>query len=110
VDSVWLTGDPGGMRALAGTLRSFANAVETYRSAGESGVASMTFEGPAGSAFVERLGRSTRSLADAVTQLQGLASSLDGAATKVEQAQAEQRREEERRREEALRENRRVPV
>jgi uncharacterized protein YukE len=94
MDSVWLTGDPGGMRALAGSLRGFASGIEALQGEGDGDVAAMTFEGPAGDSFRARMQRASKAGSHAAGQLRDLAATLESAASQVEAAQAEQAREE----------------
>src|SRR5947208_14611649 len=92
MDSVWLTGDPAGMRELAGRLRGLASAIGSVQDAAAADVAAMTFEAPA----AERIRASVRGLGaratDVATQPGELAGTLESAATQVEQAQAEEAR------------------
>jgi uncharacterized protein YukE len=94
MDSVWLTGDPGGMRALAGSLRGFASGIEALQGSGDAAVAAMTFEGPAGESFRARTQRVSKAASQGAAQLRDLAAALESAASQVEAAQAEQAREE----------------
>jgi uncharacterized protein YukE len=94
MDCVWLTGDPGGMRALAGSLRGFASGIEALQGEGDGDVAAMTFEGPAGDSFRARMQRASKAGSQAAGQLRDLAATLESAASQVEAAQAEQAREE----------------
>jgi uncharacterized protein YukE len=94
MDSVWLTGDPGGMRALAGSLRGFASGIEALQGEGDGDVAAMTFEGPAGESFRARMHRASKTASQGAAQLRDLAATLESAASQVEAAQAEQAREQ----------------
>lgn len=94
MDSVWLTGDPGGMRALAGSLRGFASGIEALQGSGDADVAAMTFEGPAGESFRARMHRVSKAAGQGAAQLRDLAATLESAASQVEAAQAEQAREQ----------------
>jgi uncharacterized protein YukE len=94
LDSVWLTGDPAGMRALAGSLRGFASGIEVLQGEGDGDVAAMTFEGPAANAFRARMHRTSKAASQGAAQLRDLAATLESAASQVEAAQAEQAREQ----------------
>ena len=94
MDSVWLTGDPVGMSDLAVSLRGFADGVAALQSSGDADVAAMVFEGPAGTRFDDGMRGVSRAMNDVAARLHALAGTLDGAATRVAEAQAEQRREE----------------
>ena len=80
-------GDPAGMRALAGTLRSDAQAIDGVGSGIVSAVGSMSFEGPAADRLLEGAQGARRNLADGAARLQDLAGLLEGKAAEVEQAQ-----------------------
>jgi hypothetical protein len=89
-----IPGDPAGMRALAAYLRGQADFLASAASAVVGSVRGMEFEGPAASAFRQRIG-SLRSAIDAdVSQLNDVAGRLLRAAADVEAAQAEAARQE----------------
>jgi uncharacterized protein YukE len=79
-----IVGDPAGMRALAGYLRSTAGQVGGFGSDLAAVDKGMTFEGPAAEHFSARM-QSLGSRCDAAAhELQGLAARLDTAAERVE--------------------------
>jgi uncharacterized protein YukE len=79
-----IVGDPAGMRALAGFLRSTAGQVGSFGSELVAVDKGMTFEGPAAEEFSARM-QSFRSRCEgAAHELQGLAARLDTAAERVE--------------------------
>ena len=82
-----IPGNPAGMRALAGTLRGLASDVASQATDATGEVKSMTFEGPAGDAFRERMQSLTERARAVADQLQQLAALLERSATDVEAAQ-----------------------
>lgn len=94
MDSTWLTGDPAGMRAYASSLRGFADGIGVLQSSGDADVAAMIFDGPAGNRFDARMRGVSKSMHDLADQLRSVAGTLDGAAGRVEEAQAAERRRE----------------
>jgi uncharacterized protein YukE len=87
-----IPGDPAGMRALAAFLRGIASDVGSQSSDLRGEVASMTFEGPAGDAFRERMQSLTERARPAADELLELAGLLERSATEVEAAQRERER------------------
>jgi uncharacterized protein YukE len=84
-----IPGDPAGMRVLAGLLRNIAADVGSQSSDLRGDVTSMTFEGPAGDAFRERMQSVTERARATADQLLDLAGLLEHSATEVEAAQRE---------------------
>lgn len=84
-----IPGDPAGMRALAGLLRSIGSEVGSQSSDLRGDVTSMTFEGPAGDAFRERMQSLTERARQTADELLELAGLLERSATEVEAAQRE---------------------
>jgi uncharacterized protein YukE len=87
-----VVGDPAGMRALAGYLRSAAGQVGSFGSDLSGVVKGMTFEGPAAEQFDSRMQAFRSRCEGAAHELQALASRLDGAAERVEAAIRERER------------------
>lgn len=83
-----VAGDPGGMRALAASLRRAAGQIEQVVASASAAVASTTFEGPAGDRFRQRETAGERSITSAATVLSGLAGTLERVAAEVEREQA----------------------
>jgi uncharacterized protein YukE len=87
---VWLPeipGDPAGMRALAGLLGSLAAEIGAQESELTSEVRAMTFEGPAGDAFRERMRGVAADGRSVAEELQDLANLLERSAAEVAEAQ-----------------------
>jgi uncharacterized protein YukE len=81
-----IVGDPAGMRAFAGYLRSTAGRLGEFGS-GLSGVSKgMTFEGPAAEQFAARMQSFGSRCEGGANELQALASRVDAAAERVEAA------------------------
>jgi uncharacterized protein YukE len=92
LDLAPIVGDPAGMRAYAGYLRSTAGQVGSFGADLSAIVKGMTFEGPAAEQFSARLQSFGSSCAAAAHELQALASRLDAAAERVEAAIRERER------------------
>ena len=82
-------GDPGGMRELAGICKSAATRLGSLGEDVGALPKAMTFEGPAGQAFGERMQSFGLQLADGADQLQDAAGRLESAAAEVERLLAE---------------------
>jgi uncharacterized protein YukE len=80
-----VVGDPAGMRAFAGSLRTLAAQLSDYEAELTGLVRGMTFEGPAGTEFAERMASFGRRLADGASRLEGLAGRIMVAADRVEE-------------------------
>jgi hypothetical protein len=93
IDVPDVPGDPAGMRALAATLRSDADAAGELGSSLRSRFESIEFYGPAADRIEGRTGAVGRACVDVANGLAELAGLLDTWAARVEAAQAAAARE-----------------
>jgi uncharacterized protein YukE len=82
-----VTGDPAGMRRLAGELSSTATRLEESASDVHGVATNMIFRGPAGDRFRDAMHGSRGELTDQAGQLRDLAGRLNRSADEVEAAQ-----------------------
>jgi uncharacterized protein YukE len=82
-----VVGDPAGMRALAGTLKSLAQQVADQAASVAKTTGSISFEGPAATRFSHTIGLWETDVTSAAQELITAASVLETSATQVEAEQ-----------------------